>query len=69
MIELVEGFWIEPEKVSAVKSAGKDKCVLFMDGQSALEGYFLDYDAEEVVQVIEDHFSEDTEEDDEEEEE
>lgn len=64
MIEIIEGFWIDPDKVSAVKSAGKDKCVLFMDGQTALEGYFLDYPAQEVVQVIEDYFSEDGEEED-----
>ena len=68
MIELVEGFWVDPFQVTVVKSISENKCSLWVYGQSATEGFVLDYPAEEVVQAIIDARVEDEEESDSEEE-
>jgi hypothetical protein len=59
MIELVEGFYVCPDEVTVVKADGKKRCVLFVTGQSGLDGFALDYPAEEVVEAINDAFVED----------
>lgn len=60
MIELIEGtFWVNPEQVVAVKSIGKDKCIIWTAGQPATEGHILEYDAAEVVEAIEDCYNDD----------
>jgi hypothetical protein len=64
MIELVEGFWVEPDKVTVVKAIDKDRCAIWVDGQSALDGFTLDYPADEVVEALNDELYEDEEEDD-----
>jgi hypothetical protein len=66
MIELIEGFWFNPDQIVAVKSIGKDRCVLWTAGQPSTEGHVLEYPAEEVIEAIHDCYSDD--EDDEEEE-
>jgi hypothetical protein len=63
MIELVEGHWFNPDQIVAVKSIGKDKCVLYTTGQSAQEGHTLDYSAEDVVDSIESCYAEEDAED------
>jgi hypothetical protein len=52
MIEIEDGFYIDPWKVAAVKKADKGKCVLYLDGQSALEGFVLARKALEVAEEI-----------------
>ena len=57
MIELIEGHWFNPDEIVSVKAIGKDKCILWTSGQPATEGHILEYDAAEVVQAIEDCYS------------
>jgi hypothetical protein len=54
MIELVDGFWINPAKVTVIKANGKDSCTLWVRGQSAMDGFVLDYSADEVVELLHD---------------
>jgi len=68
VIELVEGMWFNPDKIVAVKAIGKDKCVLWTAGQPSTEGHVLDFPADEVVQAIEESFTDDGDEEDVEEE-
>lgn len=56
MIELAEGIWVAPEHITLIKEAGKDQCLLFFVGQSALEGHLLPYAASEVAEAVEDYF-------------
>jgi hypothetical protein len=62
MIEILEGHWFNPDQIVSVKATGKDKCILWTAGQPATEGHVLEYSAEEVVQAIEDCYSEGEEE-------
>lgn len=52
MIELVDGFWVVPENVTVIKKIDEDKCALWVVGQSAMDGFVLDYPAEEVVEAL-----------------
>ena len=52
MIELIEGFWCDVWEVRAVKKISEDKCLLFLSGMGAMDGFVIDYKAEEVVQAI-----------------
>jgi hypothetical protein len=36
MIQLVEGFWVDPHAVTVIKANGKDKCSLWVTGQAHL---------------------------------
>jgi hypothetical protein len=54
MIELAEGLWVSPEHVTMVKHVDENKCLLFLVGQSALEGHILPYAASEVAEAIND---------------
>jgi hypothetical protein len=63
VIELIEGMWFNPDQIVAVKSIDKDKCILWTVGQPATEGHVLDFPAEEVVQAIEECYSDDEDED------
>jgi hypothetical protein len=68
MIELVDGFWINPAKVTVIKANGKDSCTLWVRGQSAMDGFVLDYSAEDVVELLHDAlYGEEDDTDDEEE--
>lgn len=72
MIELVDGFWVAPANVTVVKRIDEERCALWVVGQSAMDGFVLDYPAEEVVEALQDAIyengsgaeGEDTEEDD-----
>ena len=61
MIELIEGHWFNPDEIVSVKAIGKDKCILWTTGQPATEGHVLDFPADEVVQAIEDCYTDDGE--------
>lgn len=52
MIELVEGFWVDPFQVTVVKALGEKKCALWVYGQSAMDGFVLDYSADDVTRAI-----------------
>ena len=52
MIELVEGFWCDPFEVRVVKSINDKSCLLYMSGMGAMDGFVIDYPAEEVVQAV-----------------
>lgn len=52
MIELVDGFWVVPENVTVIKKIDEEKCALWVVGQSAMDGFVLDYPAEEVVEAL-----------------
>jgi len=53
LIELAEGFYVDPEFVAVVKATGKDTCALFIPGQSAVDGGFtIDYPAYRVVRIL-----------------
>jgi len=55
LIELSEGFFVNPELVAVVKVVDKNKCALFTSGQSAVDGGFtVDYSAEEVAEAVND---------------
>ena len=68
MIELIAGFWCDPFEVRAVKSISDDKCLLYMSGMGAMDGFQIDYPAEEVVDAVLDARNESDDEDDTEEE-
>jgi hypothetical protein len=68
MIEIYDGFFVNPWKVTVIKTAGKDKCVLYVSGQSALDGFVVDRDALEVAtDIVEAQREDDETEEDEEE--
>jgi hypothetical protein len=54
MIEIVDGLFIAPEHVIAVKAAGdgEKRCTIYLSGQSALDGFVVDYDAEDVAEEV-----------------
>jgi hypothetical protein len=52
MIELVEGFWVDPWDVKVIKTIDEKSCSLWVSGQSATDGFVIPYPAEEVVQAI-----------------
>ena len=54
MIELVEGFFVDPHAVTVIKAISKSKCALWVTGQSALDGFVLDYPADEVAEAVTD---------------
>ncbi|HEX5426651.1 MAG TPA: hypothetical protein VFW94_24275 [Candidatus Acidoferrales bacterium] len=54
MLEIDEGVYITPEHVTLIKEAGDGKCVLFVSGQSPLDGFVIDRPADEVAQDIAD---------------
>src|SRR5262249_12461103 len=55
LIELYEGFFVNPELVAVVKGMGGEKCALFTVGQSAVdEGFAIPYSAEEVSKHLND---------------
>jgi hypothetical protein len=54
MIEIVEGLFIFAEKVAAVKAADEKRCVLYLDGIGALDGFVLERPALDVAQEIAD---------------
>ena len=54
MIEIIEGIWLDPWSVTMIKRISDGKCALWTTGQSALEGFVLDYDADEVAEAIND---------------
>lgn len=61
MIEIVEGLFIQPHKVIAVKASPleEDHCTIFMSGHSAVDGGFVvDRSAEDVVDEIDRSLSE-----------
>ena len=63
MIELADGIFIAPEHVSMIKQVDENSCLLFTVGQSALEGHLLPFPASEVVEAIEDCYSDEDDED------
>lgn len=54
IIEIVEGVWLDPWSVTVIKKIDEDKCALWTTGQSALEGFVLEYPADEVAQAVND---------------
>ncbi len=52
MIELIEGFWIDPWDVKAIKTIDEKSCTLWVSGQSATDGFVIPYPPEEVVQAV-----------------
>jgi len=52
MIELVEGFWVVPDDIKAVKHISTDKCAVWLTGQSATENFVLDCPAEEILDQL-----------------
>jgi coenzyme F420-reducing hydrogenase gamma subunit len=55
LIELFEGFFVNPDDVSVVKAMGKKTSALFTVGQSAVDGGFtVPYRAKEVVERVND---------------
>ena len=58
MIEVSEGFFVQPEEVAAVKSAGNGKSVLYLKGQSALEGFVIEGEAVDVAERVDEELEE-----------
>jgi hypothetical protein len=52
MIELVEGFWVDPWDVKVIKTINETSCSLWVSGQSATEGFVIPYPPEDVVQAV-----------------
>ena len=59
MIELVEGFWVDPFEVKIVKKIDEKSCTLYVTGEGAMDGHVLPYPAEEVVDAVIDSRNED----------
>lgn len=66
MIEIEEGIFVDPWSVTLIKAAGKKQCVLYVTGQSAMDGFLIERNALEVATEICDAKNE-AEEDDEDE--
>jgi hypothetical protein len=59
LIELVEGFFVEPDFVAVVKATGEDRCAIFTPGQSATDGGFtVPYSAAQVAEHVNDAMEE-----------
>jgi hypothetical protein len=55
LIELVEGFYVDPFNVAVVKATDENTCALFTPGQSAIDGGFtVPYSAADVVEQLND---------------
>lgn len=52
IVEILEGIWIDPELITVVKAAGKNRCVFWVTGQSALEGFVVDHSAAVFVNAV-----------------
>jgi hypothetical protein len=52
MIELVEGFWVDPCEVKIVKKIDDKSCTLWVTGEGYMDGHVIPYEASEVVQAI-----------------
>jgi hypothetical protein len=52
MIEIVEGFWIDPWDVKVIKKIDETSCSLWISGQAATEGFVIPYPPEDVVQAV-----------------
>ncbi len=68
MIEIDDGIFVNPWKVTLVKAADKKKSVLYVDGQSALDGFVIKRNALELAQEIMDGMNEEEDEEEKEEE-
>jgi hypothetical protein len=52
MIEIGDGLFVQPEEVAAIKSAGDGKSVLYLKGQSALEGFVVEGEAVDIADKV-----------------
>jgi len=52
MIEIEDGLFIDPWKAAAVKAVEEGKCLLFLDGVGAMDGFLLRCNALEAAQRI-----------------
>lgn len=52
MIEIADGFAVRPKSVAVLKRGDAGQCVLFTEGQSALEGFVVDREFEDVLEEI-----------------
>lgn len=52
MIELVEGFWVFPDDIKAIKRISKKSCSVWVTGQSATDGFVLNCPAEDVLEAL-----------------
>lgn len=55
LIELLDGFWVVPANVTVIKRIDEERCALWVVGQSAMDGFVIDYPAEEVVEALHDY--------------
>ena len=67
-LDIGDEHYIVCESVISVKSIGKKKCALFLTGQSALEGFVVERNAKELVELICSAGAEDEDENDQDEE-
>jgi hypothetical protein len=59
MIEISDGFFVQPSEVAAVKSTGEGKSILYLKGQSALEGFVLEGEALDIADRVDGALDED----------
>lgn len=52
MIELVEGFWVDADDIKVIKRIDDNKCAIWVTGQSATDGFVLDYPAESILETL-----------------
>ena len=52
MIELIEGFWVDPWDVKAIRAINDHSCSMWLTGQNAENGFVLPYEASEVVDAV-----------------
>lgn len=59
-VQIDENLFVQAHAVVAVKrsSLEEDKCVVYMKGQSALEGFVVNATAESVIEDLEDDIDE-----------
>ena len=51
-IEIEKGIFVVPTKVTVIKAIDKKKCALFVQGQSALEGFVVERNALDLAREI-----------------
>ena len=62
-VEIDDGYYIKAEAVVVVKRISKNRCALWVRGQSAMDGFVVERNAEELLNEIIEACSDDGDED------
>ena len=66
-VQVTDDIFLDPEAVMMIKAIDKEKCLVFLNGQSALEGHIIEREALDLAtELIEEMNDSDEKSDDEE---